>query len=121
MGLFEHVILGQVRQAIKSQESEAMWSLTHSLACFGQKFKRMVFKRTTSSRFAWEVKKHNCFFPCRRGSQDTFGLIIFILKVIVIKLNFIIQFLKTCGYFEIFAYNSTILLGTPNISFHFQF
>jgi hypothetical protein len=71
--------------------------------------------------FAWEVKRQNCSFPSRRGSQNTYGLIILILKVMVIKLNFILQFLKTCGYFEIFAYNSTILLGTPNISIHFQF
>jgi hypothetical protein len=49
-GLFEHGRLGQVRNAIKSQKREAMWTPINLLACFGWKLKRTVFERTTMSR-----------------------------------------------------------------------
>jgi hypothetical protein len=51
-GLFKRVRLGQVRKAIKSWKSEAWGPPIHSLTCFGQKFERTVFERTTSSRSA---------------------------------------------------------------------
>jgi hypothetical protein len=44
------VRLGQVRKAIKSQKIEAILSPIHLLACFGQKFERTVFEKTTSSQ-----------------------------------------------------------------------
>jgi hypothetical protein len=48
-GLFKHVKLGQVRKAIKSWKREARGPWIHLLTCFGQKFERIVFERTTSS------------------------------------------------------------------------
>jgi hypothetical protein len=38
---------GQVRKAIKSWKSEARGPPIHSLTCFGWKFERTVFERTT--------------------------------------------------------------------------
>ncbi len=49
-GLFKQVRLGQVRKAIKSRKSEAWGPPIHLLTCFGQKFERTVFERTTSSQ-----------------------------------------------------------------------
>ena len=46
-GPFEHVRYGQVKKAIKNQKSEAMWTPIQLLACFGRKFARSVFERTT--------------------------------------------------------------------------
>ncbi len=49
-GLLLQVRLGQVRKAIvESWKSEALRPPIHSLACFGWKFEKMVFERTTSS------------------------------------------------------------------------
>ena len=48
-GLFKQVRLGQVRKAIKSWKTEARGPPIHSLTCFGWKFERTVFERTTSS------------------------------------------------------------------------
>ncbi len=48
-GLFKQVRLGQVRKSIKSFKSEALGPPIHSLTCFGWKFERTVFERTTSS------------------------------------------------------------------------
>jgi hypothetical protein len=54
-GLFNPVRLGQVRIAIKSLIIEPLGPPIHSLACFGQKFERTVFKRMTlPERFAKE-------------------------------------------------------------------
>ncbi len=50
-GLVKPVRLGQVRKAIQSWKREARGPSIHSLTCFGQKFERMVFERTTSSPF----------------------------------------------------------------------
>jgi hypothetical protein len=50
-GLFKQVRLGQVRKAIKSWKSKALGPPIHSLTCFGRKFERTVFERTTSSLF----------------------------------------------------------------------
>jgi len=49
-GLFDPVMLGQVRIAIKSSIIEPLGSPIHLLACFGQKFERTISERTTSSR-----------------------------------------------------------------------
>ena len=48
-GLFKLVRLGQVRNARKSWKREALGPPIHSLTCFGRKFERTVFERTTSS------------------------------------------------------------------------
>jgi hypothetical protein len=42
-------LTSQVRKAIKSLKSEALRHPINMLACFGRKFERTVFKRTTSS------------------------------------------------------------------------
>ena len=52
-GLFDPVRLGQVRIAIKSSIIEPLGPPIHSLACFGRKFERTVFERTTSSLSVW--------------------------------------------------------------------
>jgi hypothetical protein len=50
MGLFNLVSLGQVRITIKSSKIEALGPPIDSLGCFGQKFKRTIFERTTLSQ-----------------------------------------------------------------------
>jgi hypothetical protein len=53
-GLFNPVRLGQVRIAIKSSKIEALGPPINSLGCFGRKFERTVFERTTLSQTAFE-------------------------------------------------------------------
>jgi hypothetical protein len=48
-GLFNPFRIGQVRIAIKSSKIEALGPPINSLGCFGQKFKRTIFERTTLS------------------------------------------------------------------------
>ncbi len=49
-GLVYPVRLGQVRNAIKISIIQNTKAPIHSLDCFGRKFERTVFERTTSSR-----------------------------------------------------------------------
>jgi hypothetical protein len=49
-GLLYPVRLGQVRIAINSSIIQNTKAPIYLLACFGQKFERMVFERTTSSQ-----------------------------------------------------------------------
>ncbi len=49
-GILQQVWLGQVRKARKSSKSEARGPPIHLLTCFGQKFERTVFERTTLSQ-----------------------------------------------------------------------
>ncbi len=46
-GLFKQVRIGQARKVKKSRKSEARGPPIHSLTCFGRKFERTVFERTT--------------------------------------------------------------------------
>jgi hypothetical protein len=48
-GLFNPVKFGQVRIAIKSSKIEALEPPINSLGCFGRKFERTIFERTTLS------------------------------------------------------------------------
>jgi hypothetical protein len=50
MGRFYLVGLRQVRITIKSSKIEALGAPIHLLACFGQKFERTIFERTTLSQ-----------------------------------------------------------------------
>jgi hypothetical protein len=50
-GLFHHVRFWQVRKSIKSSKSEALRPPINYLGCFGQKFERTVFERTTLSHY----------------------------------------------------------------------
>jgi hypothetical protein len=51
-GLLYPVRLGQVKIAVKSSIIQNTKAPSYSLACFGQKFKRTVFERRTSSQSA---------------------------------------------------------------------
>jgi hypothetical protein len=91
-GLFKQVRLGQVREAIKSWKSEALGPSIHLLTCFGQKFERTVFKRTTSSgtRSIDQITFfRNSFFSfkCRSFEKRCFRTF-FWISVLSKKLNF---------------------------------
>jgi len=56
-GLFNPVRLGQVRIAIKSSKIKALGPPINLLGCFGRKFERTIFERTTLSRQLSEESK----------------------------------------------------------------
>jgi hypothetical protein len=102
-GLFKQVRLGQVRKPIKSWKSEALGPPIHSLTCFGRKFERTVFERTTSSRIF-----HFCS-ALKRISSHTND------KMYYSKNNLFIQtsILERCCYFQM---QSEGMGETPSIT-----
>ncbi len=61
-GLFKRVRLGQVSKAIKSWKSEARGPPIHLWTCFGRKFERTVFERTTSSPLNMVPRLFNLYY-----------------------------------------------------------